>query len=217
MAKPLNFLIFNQGPINNLETPGGFTQERVVLPMAGEIVEVWANARNADVDVATTVNVWINNADSGIDLTVPLQTNPSSTPNPLASDGRIFVNAGDSVRLETNGECNNANTDTEFTLVLKARERWDRANIYLVGGENTAIHFSPQPNERTISVPVRSELFGVFMAVRTNAIDAAGLSFDIQKNDSDSGINPGETVSLISNGETGPAAQGDFTYCFRRA
>lgn len=244
MAKPLGYIYFNQGThndINNELQADPFTQQRVVMPMAGEIVEVWANPRNNDVDVPTTLNVVINESDIGVDVTVPVHTAGNNLPGPMALDGRIFVNAGDSVKLGTNGETTIANTECEFTIALKARERWDRANFYLVGGENDAIHFVDQLNDLERAVPVRSQLYGAFMGIRGNPLDASGVSFDILKNGSDSGIDlmyagglaqdrgafsemtgqiffeAGDRITLRTNGETGPVTEADFTYCFRRA
>ena len=244
MAKPLGYIYFNQGTHNDIDNElqaDPFTQQRVVMPMAGEIVEVWANPRNNDVDVATTLNVVINESDIGVDVTVPVHTAGENLPGPMALDGRIFVNAGDSMKLGTNGECTIANTECEFTIALKARERWDRANFYLVGGENDAIHFPGQGNDIQRAVPVRSELYGAWMGLRGNALDASGVSFDIFLDGADTGIDlryaggqlqntgafsemtgkvycePGQRLTLLTNGETGPVAEADFTYCFRRA
>ncbi len=244
MAKPLHFIHLSAGTHNDINNAGQadpFTGNLVVVPVAGEIVDIWAVPRNAAVDIQTTFNVFVNDSDSGVTATLPAQAAFVGTR--LTLDGPILVNFGDAVKLGTNGEATNVNIDTEFTLTLKVRERWDRSTFFIVGGEALNIQILNNPTEVTRVIPVRSQLYGVIMHAHINiGTGGPAHTFDIMKNGADSGIRllyrtgqlintsvlsemtgqlffePGDSLALRSNGQQAAAGSVvDFLYLLRRA
>ena len=247
IARDLDLIALEGGSfsIQDLSSPSA----PIVCPVKGRLVGAVLHPLVVIGTPDVTIDIQKNLADtagsdgSSVDLTLPGLT-AANVGTLILPDADVFVDVGDALRLQTNGE-QGADTVVHITWIIKADVR-DLREFYIAGGTIAAVQTTDNAS-RVIVVPERCELLGVSMNVDTEIATLGGPhTFDVLKNTldtasvtgtavdvdltegtaADTGLflpvdarvfcEDGDALSLQSNGQQEAATTADLTWHFRR-
>ncbi len=252
IARDLDLIALGGGSLTAIQTAGN-SSAALVCPVKGRLVGVVLNPRTvistASPPEPVSFDVLKNTADTAgatgaaVDILLP-DAQPLNDGILCLPDAEIFVDVGDALILQSNGE-QVAATVALITWIIKADVR-DLREFYIAGGTIAAVQTTDNAS-RVIVVPERCELLGVSMNVDTEIVTLGGpQTFDVLKNTldtasvtgtavdvdltegtaADTGLflpvdarvfcEDGDALSLQSNGEQVAATTADLTWHFRR-
>lgn len=169
-----------------LHTDGGFSTLYAVSPFKAQLVAMMLSA-NVDVDPPSeqTFDIFVNDADIGVDLRMPtgLLEDESALVYP---DSEVFLNPGDNVYVESNGE-NVTAGNALVGFLLRSMEARDLRVASLYGGDMSTFQTATSQPAVGAVVPRDGEIIGVVAHIHNNASDALS-TVNILKNGVDTGI-----------------------------
>ncbi len=196
VSRDLDEIVVDGGLIAAIETsPNAGTP--FVCPVKGKLVGVMLHPHTVIGATGNTFDVLKNTADTAgvtggaVDISIPV-SQPLDDGVLCLPDSEVFVDVGDALILQTNGE-QVAATQVNYVWIVKADVR-DLREFYIAGGTIIGIEVLTALS-RTVVVPERCELLGVSMNVHT-VIDATH-TFDVLTGRSDTASVAGTAVDVV--------------------